>query len=433
MQQFNRYFSSLVVMTTILCSFSYVATAAPGELSLDDSVALAIKNNPTMKMAEAEKNRSAWNLELTKADKRFSFGYEFVGERSNKAPSFDSSLAPIPAYGYYENEFKLTLPLYTGGKLESKIAEAKLGSNVADDNIDCAKQQLRLETTTAYFNILAANNLLTIAKQSVGDFSRHLENVQHKYDVGLVAMADVLQTKVKLAKAQDGLVKAQNKYDLAVYKFNNVVGLPLRNDTHLKEELAYQPFQMSFDECVQFALRKRPEITAVQAQVAIAKEQIKLAESANRPTVGLVGAKDWQDVDFAGTKNGSWTVMLVAQMELFDSGRTDAQIKKAECGVRVAEEKARQLNDNISLEVSQAYQDMKEAEKRIEVNKISVEQAEWDFNIAQERYEAGMGINLDVVDAELTLTEVKTDYIQALYDYNASKARLDKAMGVKVD
>jgi len=95
-------------------------------------------------------------------------------------------------------------------------------------------------------------------------------------------------------------------------------------------------------------------------------------------------------------------------------------------------EQARQSRDSVQLEVRQAFLNMKEAEKRIETSKVAVDKAEEDFKIAQVRYSAGVGTNLDVIDAQLALTQAKTNNIQALYDYNTSKAKLDKAMGIPV-
>lgn len=432
MSSYKSWLFCTLLLLIILIGINQPVLAAPTELSLNEGIALALKNNPAIKIAEAGRMQFAWNMEKAKADKRLNVSYDYFSERTDTPPSFVDSLAPVPAYNYFNNEFKLTVPLYSGGELESKIDIAKLDLTASDKKLAAVMQQLKLDTTIAYFNVLQRRNLLTVAERSVDDFSIHLSNVQHQYDVGMVAMADVLQTKVKLAKAEDGLIKAQNNYDMAVYKLNNVIGLPLRNDTKLKEELSYQPYSPDMDESIAYALAKRPEVLEAKTQIDIAEEQVKIARSAKLPTVGLVGTKGWDDLSFPGAKNSNWTIMLTAEVELFDYGRADSQIKKAQQGVIVAQEKTRQIENDISLEVSQAYQNMKEAEKRIETDRVSVDHAQLDFSIAQERYEAGMSINLDVIDAELALTETKTDYIKALYDYNISKAQLDKAMGVSV-
>jgi outer membrane protein len=433
MYRANKCFTRMLTMIGVLFILSQPVGAASLELSIDDTVTMALRNNPVMKIAEADRIQSTWDINQAEADKGVDVSYHYVGQHSDAPPSFEPSLAPVPAWNYFNNTFQATFPIYSGGKLENKLEVAKLSSTAADHNLDAVRQQLRLEVTMDYFNALQAQNLFAVADQSVHDFAIHLQNVQHQYDVGMVAMADVLQTKVKLAKAQDRLIKARNTYDLMVYKLNNVIGLPLRNDTKLKEILTYQPYPLNLDDSIQYALANRPEITQARVKVSMAKDQVKIAQSDQLPTVGLVGTKGWDDLNFPGTKNSNWTIMLTAEMEVFDSGRIESHVKKVEQAVIIAQEMARQTADNIALEVSQAYQNIIEAKKRIETNKVSVDQAELDFSIAQERYEAGMGINLDVIDAELALTESRTDYIQALYDYNISTAQLDKAMGRKVE
>ena len=131
------------------------------------------------------------------------------------APSWVPSLAPVPAYNYFSNQLLLTLPIYSGGKLENIIDQAKLGQKISDLNFDAVKQQLKLEVTIGYSRVLHTSNLLEIARQTVNDFTGHLKNVQAQYDAGVVPLPDLLQTKVKLANAQDGLIKAENNYNLA--------------------------------------------------------------------------------------------------------------------------------------------------------------------------------------------------------------------------
>ena len=117
---------------------------------------------------------------------------------------------------------------------------------------------------------------------------------------------------------------------------------------------------------------------------------------------------------------------------MFDNNVTRAQIKQAEVAMMKTMEQEQQKKDSIQLEVRQAYLNMNEAEQCIQTSKVSVEKAQEDFKIAQVRYSAGVGTNLDVIDAQVALTSAQTNYIQSLYDYNTSKANLDKAMGVGI-
>jgi outer membrane protein len=148
--------------------------------------------------------------------------------------------------------------------------------------------------------------------------------------------------------------------------------------------------------------------------------------------LSLAGTNGWSDTEFPGAKNSNWMVSLNLSLNVFDSGLTRSQVKQAEYGVISSQEQARQTRDGVALEVRDAYLSMKEAEKRIETSKVAVDQAEEDYKIAEVRYTAGVGTNLDVIDAQLSLAQAKTNYTQALYDFNTSKAKLEKAMGIDV-
>ena len=433
MKSYSKCFGRILLPIVTLFILSQHAMAAAVELSLDDSIALALKNNPSIQIVEAGKEKSVWAVKQAQADKGFTVDYNHTDRRSTAPPTWVSSLSAVSPYNYFSNQLTVSLPIYTGGKLESSIDQAKLELNVSKLTISATRQQLKLSTTTGYFNVLQNRNLREIARQTVDDFSAHLKNVQAMYDAGTVALPDVLQTKVRLANAENSMVKAQNNYDLAVYSLNNTIGLPLRSEIKLKEELKYQQYNFNLDDIISYGLTHRPEMAQKQANIKIAQAQIKIAQSDKHPTVSLTGTNAWDDTDFAGTSNRNWTAILSAKFNVFDSGRTNSQIKQAQSSVTAAQEQARQNRDDISLEISSAYLSLKEAEKRINASSVAVEEADVNFKLAQERYSAGVGTNLDVMDAELALAQAKTNYVQALYDYNTSKAQLDKAMGIDVN
>ena len=108
-------------------------------------------------------------------------------------------------------------------------------------------------------------------------------------------------------------------------------------------------------------------------------------------------------------------------------------MKQAEAAVEKAKANADQTRLTGDVEVRKAYLNMKSSEKSIATNKVAVEKAQEDYKIAQVRYAAGVGTNLDVMDAQEKLTNAQNNYFLALYGYNTSRATLDKAMGIMVD
>ena len=322
--------------------------------------------------------------------------------------------------------------MYTGGRVEAAIKQAQINFKVNDLGVDKSKQQVQLDATTGYFTILQTINSLKVSQESVDQMLAHLKNVQAQYSVGTVAKSDVLRSEVELANNQQSLIKAQNNYDLAVSRLNNIIGLPLDTEVKLKDELKHNRYELSLDDAIQYAMIHRPE--AIQAHYAIdaAKQGVKAAESGKLPTVDASATTGWSDTKFPGVENNSNSIGISASWNVFDSGVTHARIKQADSAVVKAAIQAQQTKDTVQLEVRQAYLNMNEADKRISATYVAVEKAEEDFKIGGVRYGAGVGTNLDVIDTQVALTQAKNNYIQAMYDYNTSKANLDKAMGMTV-
>jgi outer membrane protein TolC len=227
-------------------------------------------------------------------------------------------------------------------------------------------------------------------------------------------------------------MKAQNSYDLAIYNLNNLLQLPLHSELKLTEAFSMQPYPLSLDDSITLALKNQPELAKAEANLVIAQKQVVLAKSENKPTVSMTANHEWDSEKYPGTEYKNWTIGVTARMNVFDDGMSKSEIKQAESGVEIAAEQVQQQHDTTTLEVSRAYLSMKEAEKRRETNQVAVEHAALDFKLAQERYNAGVGINLDAIDAELALTQARVNYTEALYDYDVNEAQLDKAIGIVV-
>lgn len=426
------------------------AQSEPSTLTLSGSIALALSNNPSMKIAQSSQEKAIWSMKQAKAYNGFSLDYTYTLARTNQAPSWynnttskypysynpaASNIWDFPAwsniYNAYNHQLKLQLPLYTGGKIENTISLAKHGSAAITLETATARQQLTLEVTTSYFNVLQARNLTAVAQQGVDDLEAHLKNVQNHYDAGTVSLSDVLQTQVRLSNARNNLIKAQNSTKLARYKLNTIIGLSLHNDATLADDFNTKPYTQTIDNSIAIALRNRPEMNQANLKIAMAKDKVKIATSGTLPTAALVGTESWADTSPTSSKDrNGWLVGASVQFNVFDNGLTQSEIKQSEHEVIEAQEQAHQLADKISLEVCQAYLNVQEANERITNNQVAVHQSQTDYQLAQERYEAGISINLDVMDAELAMIQAQTNYIQALYDSNNSMALLDKAMGI---
>lgn len=395
--------------------------ASPIELSLEDSVNLALKNNPAIQIALADKEKSVWSKNEAEAGKLPTVSWGSSYNMNGRSGNFSSD-------GTLNNNLRMNWQLYSGNRIENQIKQAELGISSADLNVRKTKQQIKLDAETAYYNVLQAKMMLAVNQETVNNLKEHQTVVQAKYDAGVVAKSDVLRADVELSNAQQALIKSQNQYDLAVANLLNVMNLSAGTDIILKDELQYVQADLSLDECITLAMDNRPDIEQAKINVDIAAINVKSAQSGKLPSVSMSASTGWND-SFVPNDN-NFSIGLSANWNIFDAGITNAKIKQGQASLERAKLQKEQLLDSVEQEIRQNYLSMKEAEKRLETTNVAVNKAEEDLYIAREKYNAGVGTNIDVIDAQLALTQAKTNHLQALYDYNVNKAKLEKAIGV---
>lgn len=410
-----------MIATGILLLQHTATLAAPIQLSLQESINLALKNNPAMGIAAVDKEKSAYSLTEARAGQLPSVS---LGSSYNVRDISQSSLDD----GSFSNSVRLSLPLYTGGRVEGQISQAKYNTTIADLNVLKAKQQMILDATTGYYSVLQAANMVAVNQQTVDSLREHLKTVQAKYDAGVVAKSDVLRSEVELANAEQNLSKVQNSHDVAESSLRSIMNIDANTAIQLKDELHYEQYGKTLDESLAQAHSNRPDIAQADIGVKIAAEGIGIAASGKLPSVSMSASSGWDDS--LVPQDNNWSVGISASWNIFDAGVTNAKVKSAEQSVDKAKLQAEQIQDSAEQEVRQSYLNMQEAEKRLQTTNVATEKASEDLNIAREKYNAGVGTNLDVIDAQLALTQAKTNHIQALYDYEVNKAKLEKAAGL---
>ncbi|WP_182186661.1 TolC family protein [Pectinatus frisingensis] len=433
---YQKFFVIILVGIVMLFSFNDTVLAASNELSLDDCIFLALKNNQVVKIATFDRQTSLAALNQEESGKGFTVTFTHNDKRYDTYNLHQLYVNGIKEYEWDnkdDNLITVSLPIYTGNKLENQIDEAKLNLKISDLNLETVRQQLKQNAISSYFNVLQYRNNLAVNQLSVDNYEKHLKEVQLRFEQGTVAKYDVLASQVSLANAQNNLSKAKNSYKFAIATLNNVIGFPLNNEMILKDDLEYEPYSQTLEDCEQYAMDHRPEIVQHETKIAIAHDDLDIAQSGYRPSVNFVATQNWYySSALPGSDNSNWSVGLTASFNLFDSGVTKAKVDQAKYAIGAAEEQYSKERDDVLLEVHQYYLNLREAETRIETSKVTVEQAEESLRVANTRYEAGVGTNLDVLDAVLAFTTAKTNYIQALYDYNINKSQLDRAIGMAV-
>lgn len=431
---------ALTAALSVLCSQSVFAATL--ELDLEETIQRALLTNPSVKIAEYNRKAAKADYSAAKGARGISIslshstGRNSTGRNGYADPQYNQQLN-IWTKGIgnsHSNSITASLPIFTGGELQGQIGQAKANYRSMLSAEEQAYNEMKETATTGYFNMLNATNMKALRQESVDRLQAHLDNVIAQYNVGIVARADVLRSEVELANAQQNYITASNEYDVAEATLNNIIGTPLGTTLLLKDRLQYEPYENDMAYCLAYSEQHRPELKQAEYAIDSAEAALVVARSGHMPKVYANASNNWggNGSDWPGDDDENWSVGVTASMNVFDSGVTWSKIHAAQENLAKAKESQRQIKDNVELEVRTDYLNLREAEKRITTTQVAVASAEEDYHIAVVRYQAGVGTNIDVMDAQEALTQAKTNYYQALYNYNTSKAALNTSMGVGV-
>jgi outer membrane protein len=426
---------ALTAALSVLCSQSVFAATL--ELDLEETIQRALLTNPSVKIAEYNRKAAKADYSAAKGARGISISLSHDSGRGGYAdPQYNQQLN-IWTKGIgnsHSNSITASLPIFTGGELQGQIGQAKANYRSMLSAEEQAYNEMKETATTGYFTMLNATNMKALRQESVDRLQAHLDNVIAQYNVGIVARADVLRSEVELANAQQNYITASNEYDVAEATLNNIIGTPLGTTLLLKDRLQYEPYENDMAYCLAYSEQHRPELKQAEYAIDSAEAALVVARSGHMPKVYANASNNWggNGSDWPGDDDENWSVGVTASMNVFDSGVTWSKIHAAQENLAKAKESQRQIKDNVELEVRTDYLNLREAEKRITTTQVAVASAEEDYHIAVVRYQAGVGTNIDVMDAQEALTQAKTNYYHALYNYNTSKAALNTSMGVGV-
>ena len=409
---------------------------------------IALKNSIVINIAkEGSKGATAQKREaITGFLPKFSTSYSYT--RLNEAPFMRivDPNAPPPlnllngteliagTQNNYNWALEARQPLFAGGGILANYQASSIGEDAAHLEETAKYQDVVQEVKVAYFNILRAQRIQGAAQQSVEMLSAHRDVAENYFNVGMIPKNDLLHAEVELANGKQALVRAKNAVELAKSSFNTVLKRKIFTPVEVVDILAYHPLNQSFEECLNVAQQARPELKISSLKAAQAGKFVRVAQSDYFPALSVVGnyrrsgdnpsvsGSDYQDAE-------NWSVMAVASWNFWEWGKTKFRVDASKSRENQALEASKELNDQITLEIKNAYLMLQETESQIVVWQKVIEQAEENFRISEERYKERVATSTEVLDAQTLLTKAKSEYANALGDYNVNYAKLQRAMG----
>ena len=420
-------------------------TPAAPTLSLPECIDLALKQNPSVLKAQEELRRTRGLIVEARApalpqlnatgsyrriEKRFidQFPGTTTGPTANQQEPWSDTV-------------ELSQLVYAGGRVNAALRAAKLTDQIAALNFQRVVADTILSVRKAFYQILLNKALVGVREQSVHLLEEQLQDTRHRFDVGAVPRFNVLRAEVELANAKPPLIRAQSDLRLSRESLVKLLAIDAREKRqdftpiNFTGELTYEQRSWSLDDALTQALVRRPEYQQAEKQVGLARESVRVATTGYKPEVKIFGDYGLANTTFGNkvdqTKHG-WTAGTTASWALFDGMLTLGQVRQARAKLAESELDYADARRSIELEVRQAYSDYLQALELIEASKKTVEQGEESLRLAEARFRAGTGTQLDVLSAQTALTDARSNEIQALHDYNVALATLERVTGLTV-
>jgi outer membrane protein TolC len=338
-----------------------------------------------------------------------------------------------------DNSYDLTLTasqlLYNGSTIPAikGAAFARDASIFAlRDTIDRVIALVRQQ----FYQVILNRSLIGVQEESVHLLEQQLEDQQNRFEAGTVPRFNVLQAEVALANQQPQLITARNNYRIAQLQLAKTIGLDYnpqrRTEVPLRciGELSYQEREIPLPVAVELGKERRPLLKQQRANVLAQVEAVHGAWGGFQPIISANAAYEWQSATFSDSLsdlNKGWFFGFTGTWPIFDGLATVGRIKQQNALLKEARITYDDAVRQVELEVQQAYSNLQQDRELYFSQSKNVDQAREALRLARARLAVGAGVQLDVLNAQVQLTQAQSTRLSALYSYNADLAEFDRA------
>jgi outer membrane protein len=428
-------------------------------LTLEESVDLALQQNPEFKTTEKEFSKAkagvleSYSNVLPKLNA--SMNYQRTWEiQSSRIRNFfkDAGIAPPDAPDYVEVSFGIphtlvygatvTQPIFLGGAGIAGIKIAYAAEDAARQNLESKRQNLIYQTANAFYSCLLAHELVDVQEEAQKQAQANLDVVKKKFDVGSASGFDKMRAEVEVANLRPQVIAAKNDLETAYTRLRMIIGMDPDKVIAISGQLEYKTDDLGAMEQAQLleiARNNRPERGVVDAQKRISKNGVKIAFGNFLPKVffttdlSYLGQKDQFTFNIKDDFSKGFYSAVSIQVPIFQGFKSVSQYQQAKLNYKISLDTEKQINDNIAAGVEYAYNKFREANEKYLSAQQTVGLAQEALRLANLMYEEGANTQLDVLVSQLALTEAKLNYFSSLFEYQIARYQLRVVTGQLTD
>ena len=406
------------------------------QLSLSDALDRGLKHNLGLiesdvatRTTRAERLRSLNEL-LPNVDATISQTVEQVNLRALgiKIPiaGFPTIVGP---FGVQDARGNVTQTLFDWSSVE-KLRASNERLKASQDSYKSSRDLVVLAVANAYLQVIADSSTVESQQSQLSTSQALYQRAHDQRAAGVAARIDELRAQVELQTQQQRLIAAKDQRSKDMLSLARAIGLPAGQEFALTDNVPYTPLEgVSLEKSLQDAYANRPDYKSAQEEVRAAGLSRKAAVAENLPTV--TSAADYGDIgpNF-GNSHGTFTASASVKIPIFQGTRVKADVLQADAALQQKQSEFENLKGHVDQDVRNAFFDLDSSNELVKVARSNTDLARETLAQAQDRFSAGVTDNIEVVQAQESVSSADQAYISSLYAFNIAKVQLARAVGI---
>ncbi len=398
------------------------------ELNLADCLELALRYNPRIKNAQAQAMQTKTLRGQTLSN--YSPRVDLKGGYSRIKPDMSafSGFSIDPFNKYVLGSIGIKQLIYDFGITQNVYTINKLQYDDSLQNLESAVNDVIFNVKDSYYYLITTIKKRQVMEDTVAQFEQTYEQAKAFYDVGIKPKIDVTIAQTNLADAKAQLIKAKNNVDIATATLNNAMGLPFIASYTIEEKLLFEQLDTNMDELIEVANNSRPSLKSAVIKIKVADQQLRLSNKAFFPSLEFQG-----NFSAGGRQNGDtvnwYDLGGYLTFPTINPFLIKNQIDEMKYNLQKEKEQAQTNVNDVYYEIQKTWVQLHDAQERVPVALLSMEQSYENYELAKGRYHVGESDAIELKDAQVQYQNSQLAYYTTLYEYNSAKAMLEKAVG----
>lgn len=411
--------------------------AWPAAQSLVDIYREAQANDPILASAGSANQAAQEAIEQAKAGYRPSVNLTAGASASRTDLKITGSQNPLRGgrnnFEGYQARLEARQPIFRKENLE-RIDQSKVQVSIADKQYHMAKQDLMLRTTQAYFDMLLAQDRITLIEAQKKAIQSQLEQARATFEVGTATITDVNEAQARYDLVVAQALSATNEMEIAKRTLQAITGKLPEQLASVREDIQITPSLKPMQEWQEVANASNLNIQIQQESVQVSEKEIEIARAGHYPTLDAVAS--YLDSYSNGGQNGfggdltNATIGVELSLPLYQGGAVNSRIRQAASNRQKAMDDLQNALRQTSLETQRAYLNLNTSIAQVRALEQALKSSQSQLDSTKLGYEVGVRTSVDVLNAQQQYFSANRDLLQARYNYLVNIIRLKTASGI---